>query len=454
MSDYDYDLFVIGAGSGGVRAARFSANYGARVAIAEDMFMGGTCVNVGCIPKKLFVYASHFNEDFVDAKSYGWGVNAEQFNWQTLLENKNNEIKRLNGVYESLLGNAGVEIIHGRASIVDAHTISVGNKKYTANNILIATGGWPLVPDIPGKQHIITSTEAFYLEKIPKKIIIVGGGYIAVEFAGIFNGLGVDTTLIYRGPRFMRGFDEDIREHLAGEMDKKGITIKLSTNISMIQKIEEDFVATCEDGSIMEADLIMYATGRAPKINGLGLENVGVELRENGAIIVDDYFQSSVESIYAIGDVIDKIQLTPVALVEGMAVAKTLFCNEPSKVDYNNIATAVFSQPPIGTVGLTEEEARKSYDDVAIFKSDFRSLKHTLTKRDERVLMKMIVDKKSDRVLGVHMVGSEAGEIIQGIAIALKAGATKSVFDATLGIHPTLAEEFVTMREPVISSSN
>ena len=451
MSDYDYDLFVIGAGSGGVRAARFSANYGARVAIAEDMFMGGTCVNVGCIPKKLFVYASHFHEDFVDAESYGWSVNSEQFNWKTLLENKNNEIRRLNGIYEQLLGNAGVEIIHGRASIIDAHKVSVGGKEYTAKNILVATGGWPSVPDIPGKQHIITSTEAFYLEKIPNKIIIVGGGYIAVEFAGIFNGLGVDTTLMYRGPKFMRGFDGDVREHLAVEMEKKGITFKLSTNISKIQKLDQGFVAICEDGLTLETDMIMYATGRAPKIKGLGLESVGVELRENGAIIVDDYFQSSIESIYAIGDVIDRIQLTPVALAEGMAVAKTLFCNVPSKVDYNDIATAVFSQPPIGTVGLTEEEARKRHEDVVIYKSDFRALKHTLTKRDERVLMKIIVDKKSDRVLGVHMVGSDAGEIIQGIAVALKAGATKSVFDATVGIHPTLAEEFVTMREPVNS---
>ena len=452
MSDYDYDLFVIGAGSGGVRAARFSANYGARVAIAEDLFMGGTCVNVGCIPKKLFVYAAHFHEDFADSAAYGWTAGAagdRGFDWRTLVDNKDTEISRLNGIYERLLGNAGVEIVNGRATLVDAHTVAVNGKQYTAENILVATGGWPVVPDIPGKEHVVTSTEAFYLEELPKRAIIVGGGYIAVEFSGIFNGVGVDTTLMYRGPLFMRGFDSDVRTHLADEMSKKGVDIRFSTNIASIEKTASGLVATCEDGSTVEADLIMYATGRAPKVAGLGLEELGVALADNGAVIVDDYFKSSVESIYAIGDVIDRMQLTPVALAEGMAVAKTLFHDEPTKANYEHIATAVFSQPPVGTVGLTEEEARERHGDVAIFKSTFRALKHTLTGRDEQTLMKMIVDKQTDRVLGVHMVGADAGEILQGIAVALKAGATKAVFDSTIGIHPTSAEEFVTMREPV-----
>ncbi len=449
MSDYDYDLFVIGAGSGGVRAARFSANYGARVAIAEDMFMGGTCVNVGCIPKKLFVYAAHFHEDFADAGAYGWTAEAKGFDWRTLVDNKDTEIKRLNGIYQRLLENSGVEIVNGRATLVDAHTVAVAGKHYTAENILVATGGWPVVPDIPGKEHVITSTEAFYLEELPKRAIIVGGGYIAVEFAGIFNGIGVETTLMYRGPLFMRGFDQDIRSHLAGELAKQGIDLKFSTNIASIEKTASGLVATCEDGSTVETDLILYATGRAPKVAGLGLEELGIELADNGAIIVDDYFRSSVDSIYAIGDVIDRMQLTPVALAEGMAVAKTLFRGEPTKADYEHVATAVFSQPPVGTVGLTEEEARERHGDVAIFRSTFRPLKHTLTGSDEQTMMKMIVDKKTDRVLGVHMVGADAGEILQGIAVALKAGATKAVFDATIGIHPTAAEEFVTMREPV-----
>ncbi len=449
MSDYDYDLFVIGAGSGGVRAARFSANYGARVAIAEDMFMGGTCVNVGCIPKKLFVYAAHFHDDFADSAAFGWAAEAKGFDWRTLVDNKDYEIKRLNGIYERLLDNSGVEIVHGRATLADAHTVDVAGKQYTAQNILVATGSWPVVPDIPGKEHIVTSTEAFYLEELPKRAIIVGGGYIAVEFAGIFNGLGVETTQLYRGPLFLRGFDQDVRQHLAGEIAKSGIDLKFSTNVASIERIAAGLTVTLEDGLVIETDLIMYATGRVPKVAGIGLEAVGVEQADNGAIVVDDYFKSSVDSIYALGDVVDHLQLTPVALAQGMAIAKTLFRNEPTKVDYEYIATAVFSQPPVGTVGLTEEEARERHGDVAIFRSTFRVLKHTLTGRDAQTMMKMIVDKKTDRVLGVHMVGEDAGEILQGIAVALKAGATKAVFDATIGIHPTAAEEFVTMREPV-----
>ena len=448
MSDYDYDLFVIGAGSGGVRAARFSANYGARVAIAEDMFMGGTCVNVGCIPKKLFVYAAHYHADFADSAAYGWTAEVAKqggFDWRTLVDNKDTEIKRLNGIYERLLENAGVEIVHGRATVVDPHTVAVDGKHYTAKYILVAAGSWPNDWDFPGHEHVITSNEAFYLDELPKRVIVAGGGYIAVEFAGIFNGLGVDTTLVYRGPLFMRGFDHDVREHMVQEIAKTGVQLKFNTVFDRVEKTESGLRAHCSDGSVHEADQILFAIGRTPKVDGLGLEEAGVELKKNGAVVVDDHFKTSVDSIYAVGDVIDRLQLTPVALAEGMAVAKTLFRGEPTAVDYDYIATAVFSQPPVGTVGLTEEEARERHVDVAIFKSTFRALKHTLTGRDEQTMMKMIVD----RVLGVHMVGADAGEIMQGIAVALKAGATKAMFDATIGIHPTSAEEFVTMREPV-----
>jgi glutathione reductase (NADPH) len=446
--EYDYDMFVIGAGSGGVRASRFSANYGAKVAVAEDLHMGGTCVNIGCIPKKLFVYASHYHHDFADSAAYGWSAKAESYDWRTLVENKDTEIRRLNGIYERLLRNSGVEVVHGRATVVDPHTVAVGDKRYTAKYILVAAGSWPNTTDFPGQEHTITSNEAFYLEKLPKKVLVVGGGYIAVEFAGIFNGLGVETTLMYRGPLFLRGFDRDVREHLAGEMAKAGIALKFNTDIARVEKTANGLVAHCKDGSTLEADEILYAIGRTPKVDGLGLEEAGVELKDNGAVVVDEYFKTSVDSIYAIGDIIDRMQLTPVALAEGMAVAKTLFRNQPTMVNYENIPTAVFSQPPIGTVGITEEEAREKHGPVKIFKSTFRPLKHTLTKRDTQTMMKIIVQADTDRVLGVHMVGDDAGEIMQGIGVALKAGATKADFDATIGIHPTAAEEFVTMREP------
>ncbi|MBO6784546.1 MAG: glutathione-disulfide reductase [Alphaproteobacteria bacterium] len=449
MAEYDYDLFVIGAGSGGVRAARFSANYGARVAVAEDRFMGGTCVNVGCIPKKLFVYASHFHEEFGDAEAYGWTVKPEAFDWRTLVENKDTEIKRLNGIYERLLEGSGVEIKHGRATVVDPHTVEVDGTQYTAENILVASGSWPNDWDFEGFEHVITSNEAFYLDKLPKRVLVAGAGYIAVEFAGIFNGLGVETTLVYRGDLIMRGFDNDIRHHLQGEMEKKGIDFKFNVTFDKVEKTDDGLKAYCSDGTILEADEILFAIGRSPNVDGLGLEEAGVKLKDNGAVIVDDYFRTSVPSIFAIGDVIDRYQLTPVALAEGMAVAKTLFRDEPSKVDYEYIATAVFSQPPVGTVGLTEAEAREQYGDVTIFKSSFKPLKHTLTGRDEQTFMKMIVDKATDKVVGIHMVGADAGEMMQGFAVALKAGATKAVFDQTIGIHPTSAEEFVTMRDPV-----
>ncbi len=449
MSKYKYDLFVIGAGSGGVRAARMSAGMGARVAIAEDKYLGGTCVNVGCVPKKLFVYASQFSELFSQSSGFGWHVSSTKFNWKQLLANKNAEIERLNGVYERLLKDSGVELITGRASLVDPHTIEVNNKQFTAEKILVATGGWPSVPEIPGKEHIITSNESFFLETLPKHITIVGGGYIAVEFAGIFNGLGVDTTLLYRGPLFLRGFDDDVRTHLAEEMRKKGINLLFDTNIESIQHNSNQYNCQLNTDDTINTNLVMYATGRKPNSDNLGLESSGVERDGNGAIIVNDHFQTSKNNIYALGDVINRIQLTPVALAEGMYLSRHLFGNDPKPVDYTNIPTAVFSQPNIGTVGLTETAAREKYTHIDIYKSQFTPMKLSFSNEDEKTLMKLVVDKNSDKVVGVHMVGPDAGEIIQGIGIAIKAGATKSTFDQTIGIHPTSAEEFVTMRESV-----
>ncbi len=448
MSDYDYNLFVIGAGSGGVRAARMSASYGARVGIAEDRYLGGTCVNVGCVPKKLFVYASHVSEEIHNAKGFGWDIDHMSFDWSTLIKNKNTEIQRLNGVYKNLLDGTGVETINGRAMIVDAHTVEIDGKQFTAEKLLVATGGWPSVPEIPGKEHIISSNEAFFLESLPEKIIIVGGGYIAVEFAGIFNGLGVETTLLYRGPLFLRGFDQDLRTTLAVEMQKKGINIKFNSNIKQIDKLDNKLLATLEDDTQLAAGQIMYATGRKPMTDNMGLENVGIELNEKNAIKVNNDYQTNVPSIYAIGDVTDRVNLTPVALAEGMVLAKRFFANEHKTVDYSDIPTCVFSQPNLGTVGLTEDQAREKYSDIDIYKSKFTPMKYSLSDNDEKTVMKMIVDKNSDRVIGVHMLGPDAGEIIQGIGIAMKAGARKQDFDSTIGIHPTAAEEFVTMREP------
>ncbi len=449
---YDYDLFVIGAGSGGVRASRIAAGFGAKVAVAEDLYLGGTCVNVGCVPKKLFVYGSHFSEEFEAATGFGWTVGEPQFDWPTLRDNKTKEIERLNGIYDRMLTNAGVEIIHGRATLIDAHTVDVNGKHYSAERILIAVGGWPSVPAIPGSEYIISSNEVFYLDTFPKRAIVVGGGYIAVEFAGIFNGLGSETHLLYRGDLFLRGFDQDIREFTCEEMRKKGINLSFNQNIARIEKQSDGSLrAELTDGSIIEADVIMYATGRKAKTENLGLENTQVKLSANGSIIVNDDFQTDEPSIYAVGDVIDRVQLTPVALAEGMALARNLYGPESlahQKVDYKYIATAVFSQPNIATVGYTEEEAKEKFDAVAVYKSDFKHMKHTLSGVDERTFMKLLVDQKTDKVIGCHMVGADAGEIIQGLAVAIKAGATKADFDTTIGIHPTAAEEFVTMREP------
>ncbi|WP_163835152.1 glutathione-disulfide reductase [Spartinivicinus ruber] len=449
-SKYDYDLFVIGAGSGGVRASRMAASFGAKVAIAEDRYMGGTCVNVGCVPKKLYVYGSHFGEDIIDGAGYGWQASDVSFDWTTLRDNKKQEITRLNSVYRNLLKNAGVKLIEGRASLVDDHTVKVGKKKYTAERILIATGGWPYIPEFPGSENAITSNEIFDLENLPKRIIVVGGGYIAVEFAGIFAGFGVETHLIYRRDLFLRGFDQDVREFVRDEVAKKHINLHFKTEIDKIEKLATGaLVAHTNQGEQIAADVILYATGRKPNLKGLGLDNVKVKLNGDGTIKVDDYFSTSESSIYAVGDVTGGPELTPVALAEGMALAKTLYLNQPTKVDYENIPTAVFSQPNIATVGLTEEQASERGYELEIYKTSFRHLKHTLSGRNERTMMKLIVDKDSQRVLGCHMVGADAGEIIQGLAVAIKAGATKDVFDSTIGIHPTAAEEFVTMREPI-----
>jgi len=447
MTQYDYDLFVIGAGSGGVRAARMASGHGVRVAIAEERYLGGTCVNVGCVPKKLFVYASQFQDQFDSAAGFGWTVGNSTFNWSSLITNKNQEIERLHAVYNNLLQKSGVRIINGRASLLDAHTVVVAGTEYSAERIIIATGGWPSVPDMPSKQHTVTSNEMFFLDQLPKRIIIVGGGYIAVEFACILHGLGVNTTICHRGDKLLRGFDEDIRDFLAHEMTMKGIKLLLNTDIEAIENTGDCFAARLIDGSKVSTDLVMYATGRTPNSTGFGLEALGIELDDEGAIKVNDDYQTNVPSIYALGDVTNRVNLTPVAIAEGMALVNKLYANQPRPVDYDHIPTAVFSQPPIGTVGLTEAQAREKYPDIDIYQTRFTPMKNTLSGMDERTLMKMIVVRSTDRVVGMHMVGTDAPEIIQGMAVAIRAGATKAVFDSTIGIHPTAAEEFVTLRE-------
>lgn len=449
MSGFDYDLFVIGAGSGGVRAGRIAARYGARVAVAEEYRVGGTCVIRGCVPKKLFVYASKFAEEFEDAVGFGWTTSKVSFDWWTLVENKNKEIDRLNKAYIRNLEAAGAELILERATVEDAHTVRLASgRKVTARYILVATGATPFVPrHLPGHELAITSNEAFNLESLPSRIVIVGGGYIAVEFAGIFSGLGVETVLVCRGEQILRGFDDDLRNHLAAEMKKKGIELRTRADVAAIERSGDGVRVSLNDGTGFGAGQIMFATGRIPNVMDLGLDKAGVELTPHYAVKVDDYSQTSVPSIYAVGDVTNRANLTPVAIREGHAFADTVFGGKPAKVDHSLIPTAVFSQPEIGTVGLTEAQARGTFKSVDIYKTSFRPMKNTLSGRDERMLMKLVVDGESDRVLGCHICGPDAGEMAQLLGISVRLGAKKSDFDATMAVHPTAAEELVTMRE-------
>lgn len=450
MSEYDYDLFTIGAGSGGVRASRIAASYGAKVCIAEEYRVGGTCVIRGCVPKKLFVYASAFSNSFSEAEGFGWNVGKSTFDWKTLIANKDKEIDRLNSIYIRNLENSGVDIVESRAVLKDAHTVHLvdEDRDVTAKHILIAVGAWPFIDEsVEGSEHAITSNEAFHLEELPKSIAIVGGGYIAVEFAGIFNGLGVETNLIYRREEILRGFDDDMRSGVHKAMAGRGMNIITENIITKIEKRDGDYLCTLSDGRTLEVDLVMYATGRNPNVKGLGLETAGVEINAKGAVIVDEYSKTNVDNIYAVGDVTDRANLTPVAIREGHAFGETVFNNNPIAVNHKLIPTAVFSQPEIGTVGATEAEARAEHGEVDIYKSSFRPMKNTLSGKDEVMIMKVIVHPENDRVLGVHILGPDAGEMVQCLGIALKMGATKADFDATMAVHPTASEELVTMRE-------
>ncbi|HEX7947003.1 MAG TPA: glutathione-disulfide reductase [Phenylobacterium sp.] len=448
MADYDYDLFVIGAGSGGVRAARLAAMSGAKVAVAEEHRVGGTCVVRGCVPKKFMVYASEFQKSFETARGYGWTVPEPTFDWPTFLMAKDDEIARLSGIYVRNLQNAGAELVHGKARLKDRHTVEIeGKGLVTAEKILIATGGRPAMPDLPGIELAISSNEAFHLEKLPKRIVIAGGGYIALEFACIFNGLGVETTLVHRGPNVLRGFDDDIRSHVAEEMEARGIKIRLGAQIGSLEKGPDGLVAACVDGHKLKADVVMFATGREPYTAGLGLEAAGVELTANGAVKVDEYSRSSVDNIWAVGDVTDRINLTPVAIREGAAFAQTEFYANPTAFDHEMVASAIFTQPQIGSVGLSEADARHRYGKVDIYLAKFRAMKETFYGGHQRCMMKLVVEQGTEKILGCHVVAPDGPEIIQMAAIALKMGVTKPQWDATCAVHPTLAEELVTMRD-------
>ena len=450
----EFDLFIIGAGSAGVRTARMAAQRGARVAVAEDAPLGGTCVNLGCIPKKLYSFAAHYAEAFEEAHGFGWSAAQPTLDWALLKANRAREITRLNGVYDQLLAGAGVTVLRGRARVLSPGQVEVsgaeGSARYTTRHLAIATGGWPVVPPVPGAELAITSNEIFDLPVFPKHLVVVGGGYIACEFASIFRGLGAQVTQLYRGEQVLRGFDEDVRHFLAAEVRKKGVDLRLGADVAGITRLPSGRLqVTLRDAAVLEADSVLYATGRAPNTAGLGLTEAGVALAPNGAVIVDERFRASVPGIHALGDVIDRVHLTPVALAEAMALVDHLFGDGRRSVDYELIPTAVFTHPSVGTIGLAEHEARARFGKVRIYRSDFKALRHTLSGNTERTLMKLVVDDASDRVVGLHMVGADAGETIQGFAVAMKAGATKAQFDATIGIHPTAAEEFVTMREPV-----
>ena len=445
---YDYDLFVIGAGSGGVRAARMAASKGKKVAVAEERYLGGTCVNVGCVPKKLFVYASQFPELFHASAGYGWSVPAQPtLSWAILRDNKTAEIERLNGIYNNLIDNSGADLFDGRATIAGPHLVTVNDKAYRARTILVATGGWPYIPEFPGSEHAISSNEMFFLDDLPKTAVVVGGGYIAVEFAGILNGLGVETHLVYRGPNLLKSFDREISDKIKDGMVAKGVNIHLNTEINEITKTSTGLSVALNNQSDMQAGLVLYATGRQANTAGLGLETTAAVMAKNGSVVVDDNFCTADPSIYALGDVIDRVQLTPVAIQEAMVLVDHLYGEGLARIDYSDIPTAVFCQPELGTVGLSEEQARAEYQDIAVYVSDFKPMLQTLGGGADRITMKLIVDNATDKVIGCHMVGEHAAEIIQGMGIALKAGATKAHFDATVGIHPSAAEEFVTMRE-------
>ncbi|MDQ0588055.1 glutathione-disulfide reductase [Variovorax paradoxus] len=450
MRTFDFDLFVIGGGSGGVRAARMAAQQGARVALAEAADLGGTCVNVGCIPKKLYSYAAGYAESFEEAAGYGWKLRqAPQFDWEHLKEQRAREIARLNGVYASLLKNSGVVLVSGWAQLLDGHTVEVDGKRHTARHLLVATGGTPYVPEMPGREHVVTSDAMFDLDPFPKRLLVVGGGYIACEFASIFNGLGARVTQLHRRAHLLTGFDDDVRQFLANEMGKAGVEVRLNTEVATVTRGARGLTVTQVRGQQIEADTVLFATGRVPNTQGLGLEAAGVKLDERGAIAVDAHYRSSVPSVHAVGDVSTRVHLTPVALAEAMVVVDELFGKGRRRLDYEFIPTAVFTHPNIGTCGYTELDARAKFGDVAVFSSEFKSLRHTLSGRSERTFMKLVVEKASDRVVGLHMVGADAGEVVQGFAVAMRAGATKALFDSTIGIHPTAAEEFVTMREPM-----
>ena len=445
---FDYDLFVIGAGSGGVRAARMAASKGKKVAVAEERYLGGTCVNVGCVPKKLFVYASQFAELFHASAGFGWTVPQQPtLDWATLRDNKTAEIERLNGIYSSLIANSGADLFDGRATIAGPHQVAINGRTFSAKTILVATGGWPYIPEFPGSEHAISSNEMFFLKQLPKTAVVVGGGYIAVEFAGILNGLGVETHLVYRGPALLKSFDREMATKVAEGMAAKGVNLHLNTEVDQISKTASGFSVSLNGQGSLDVGLVLYATGRQPNTSGLGLETTSVVTASNGAIVVDDNFATAEPSVYALGDVIDRVQLTPVAIQEAMVLVDHLYGEGHAHIDYSNIPTAVFSQPELGTVGLSEEQARLDYQDIAVYISDFKPMLQTLGGDADRITMKLIVDTASDRVIGCHMVGEHAAEIIQGMGIALKAGATKADFDATVGIHPSAAEEFVTMRE-------
>lgn len=450
QQNFDYDFLVIGGGSGGVRASRLAAGLGARVAVVEAAQLGGTCVNVGCIPKKLLSHAAHFSQQAEEAKGYGWQLDKPQFDWATLIANKDREITRLNGVYDRMLAGAGVTVIHGHATLSGPHEVQVNDQSIHARHILIATGGTPRLPDIPGIEHAISSNQAFHLPQLPKRVVVVGGGYIAVEFASIFNGLGAHTTLLHRRQQLLRGFDADLGLHLTQEMAQLGVNFRWDEEILSIDKQTDGLHLQLQGGEQLVVDCVMYATGRVPLTAGLSLDAAGVKINDKGAIEVDSYFTTNVPSIHAVGDVVDRMALTPVALAEGTVVAHHLFGQGgKSAPDYELVPTAVFSHPQVGTVGLSEEAARERFGAVQIFQSSFRPLSNRMGADPENIFLKLIVSKADQRVRGVHMVGEGAGELMQGFAVALQCGATKQQFDATIGIHPTVAEELVTMREPV-----